>query len=168
MTLELNCVDLQSSWTHTETHDVVLLPNQATELLSVRCPSPPKEGLVSPTGYPEWTTSYSVVVGARLLDAHTGEVLGRYADWPQPYRYLDLPNPGLKATVDRDSGKVIVSVERPAKCVVFGVKGEGEDVKWSDNALDLMPGDEQVLTATGLNGRELEVAYLGSEKAVSL
>lgn len=166
--LELSCVDLQSTWTHKETHDVVLLPNQSTELLSIQCPSPSKDGLVPPTGYAEWTTSASVVVGTRLLDAQTGEVLARFADWPQPYRYLDLPNPGLKVSVDQAAGTVSVEVQKPAKCVVLAAKGDGQEVKWSDNALDLMPGDKRELIVTGLDGRDLQVSYLGKEKASPL
>jgi beta-mannosidase len=37
----------------------------------------------------------------------------------------------------------------------------GDDVRWSDNALDLMPGDEQELTVTGLDGGEVSVRWLG-------
>ncbi|KAI0053200.1 glycoside hydrolase family 2 protein [Auriscalpium vulgare] len=163
-TLELHCVDLLSPWTHTEMHAVTLLPNQATELLSIRVPAPPKDGLTPPTGYADWTTSHSVVVGVRLRDAQAGDVLARHADWPQPYRYLDLPDPALKVVVDEKQGTISVSAERPAKGVVLRALGESE-VKWSDNNLDVMPGDTRVLEVVGLAGHKLEVAYLGKEKA---
>ncbi|KAE9410164.1 glycoside hydrolase [Gymnopus androsaceus JB14] len=88
-TLELHFVDLCSTWSHKETRVVQLPPNQATELLSTPCLGPPKTGNGSPTGYTEWTTTCSVVAGARLLDIETGDVLARFADWPQPYRFLD-------------------------------------------------------------------------------
>jgi beta-mannosidase len=47
----------------------------------------------------------------------------------------------------------------------LGVEGDGVDVKWSDNALDVVPGDPQTITASGLGGRTLTVAHLGKEQA---
>ncbi|KAJ7283262.1 glycoside hydrolase [Mycena rebaudengoi] len=156
--LEIHCVDLKTSWTHTETHAVTLLPNQATELLSLPCPGPPPaEATPPPTGDAQFTTTHSVVVGARLLDAETGAVLARFADWPQPLR--------LVVTADMTSGAVTVRAERPVKGLVLSVLGDGEDVRWSDNALDIMPGDPQVVVATALAGREVAVAFVGNEKA---
>ncbi|KAJ3841495.1 glycoside hydrolase [Lentinula raphanica] len=169
VTLELFSVDLCSTWSHKETHAIEMPPNQAVELLSIPCPGPPKTDRLSPTGYPDWTTTSSVVVGARLLDPDRGDVLARFADWPQPYRFVDIVDPGLRIDVEtgQDLNTSVVSLEvaKPAKCVVLGVVGDGEDVTWSDNALDLMPGDKQVVIARGLLGRDIQVAYLGKEKA---
>ncbi|KAJ6544339.1 glycoside hydrolase [Mycena capillaripes] len=169
-TLELHCVDLKSAWTHTETHTVTLLPNQATELLAIPCPGPPRETAAPPpTADAQFTTTHSVVVGARLLDPDTGAVLARFADWPQPFRFVEpalLRDPGLKVDVDAQTGEVKLSAERPVKGLWLSVAGgEGPDVKWSDNALDVMPGDPQVVVAQGLAGREVTVAFLGREKA---
>ncbi|KAJ4478306.1 glycoside hydrolase [Lentinula aciculospora] len=166
--LELHFVDLCSSWSHKETQVVQLPSNQATELLSITCPEPPKPN-APPPGLSECTTTSSVVVGARLLDLVNGDVLARFADWPQPYRFLDFVDPGLKISVqssgDAETSMVFLDVEKPGKCVVLSVADDGEDVKWSDNALDLMPGDQQVITARGLQGRDIQVSYLGKEKA---
>lgn len=161
--LELHFHDLLSNWSHREVHKVTLLPNQATELLStIRCPGPPQDNLTPPSGDPIWTSTYSVVASARLVDSD-GKVLARFADWPQPYRYLTAPDPGLAVKVE---GEVItVSVERPVKALFFGVDGAVEEVKWSDNALDVVPGDPQTITGRGLSGRKLTVAYLGKEWA---
>ncbi|KAJ7597793.1 glycoside hydrolase [Mycena floridula] len=165
-TLKVDFVDLYSSCTVSQSHDVVLLPNQATELLSIPCPSPQKDGVLPP---PEaWTTSHSVVASARLIDPKTGEVLARFADWPQPYRYLELPDPGLTIEVKSGSGgqsTIAVEVQKPVKCLVLAVRGEGSEVEWSDNALDVMPGDKQILAVSGLEGREITVSYLGKPKA---
>lgn len=158
-TLEIFCVDLLSSWTHKESHDVGLLPNQATEFLSIRCPGPAPKDPKSKT-----TTTYSIVVAARLMDKETGAVLARTADWPQPYRYLDFPDPGLSVSVKRETGEVTLSVDKPVKGLVLSVSGEGEEVKWSDNALDIMPGDPQVVVAHGLGDRTVSVAYLSKER----
>ncbi|KAG6856280.1 hypothetical protein H0H87_005890 [Tephrocybe sp. NHM501043] len=155
--LELAYHDLNSSWTSRETYDVNILPNQSTELLSIRCPGPPQDGVEPPSGDPVWTSSFSVVVNARLLDSD-GHVIARCADWPQPYRFLELPEPQLRVEVSGE--QVTLSVQRPAKGVWLSVDREGSEVVWSDNSLDLVPGDPQIITAKGLNGRSLKVAYL--------
>lgn len=137
---------------------MTLAENQTTEIISMSCPEPPAPSSALPAP-PATTRSHSVVVGARLIDARTGDVLARFADWPQPYRYLDFPDPGLRLTVERDN--VLIEVARPAKGLVLSIDG-GDEVGWSDNALDVMPGDPQALVARGLAGRRLRVAYLGS------
>ncbi|KAJ7983162.1 glycoside hydrolase [Mycena polygramma] len=168
-TLELHFVDLKSAWTHTETHTVTLFPNQATELLALPCPAPPHElAAPPPTDDALFTSTHSVVVGARLLDPASGAVLARFADWPQPFRFVEpalLREPKLTVDVDAQTGKVAVSAERPVKGLWLSAVGEGPDVKWSENALDVMPGDPQIVVAQGLEGREVAVAYLGREKA---
>ncbi|KAF7331117.1 hypothetical protein MVEN_02452000 [Mycena venus] len=172
-TLELHCVDLKSDWTHIETHAVTLLPNQTTELLAIPCPGPPHDAAASPTADAQFTTTHSVVVGARLLDAESGAVLARFADWPQPFRFVEpalLRDPGLKVDVDVDgpTGKVTVSADHPVKGLWLSAIGGGADVKWSDNSLDIMPGDPQVVVAKGLDGRAVGIAFLGKEKAHKL
>ncbi|KAJ7775670.1 glycoside hydrolase [Mycena maculata] len=166
--LELHCIDLKSRWTHTETHAVTLLPNQTTELLRLPCPGPPADAAAPPTGDAQFTTTHAVVVGARLLDAASGAVLARCADWPQPFRFLEralLCAPGLALSFDAATGAVTVRAERPVKGLVLSAAGGGEDVRWSDNALDVMPGDPQVVVAKGLGARGVVVAFLGNEKA---
>ncbi|KAG6839099.1 hypothetical protein C0991_005817 [Blastosporella zonata] len=161
--LELTYHDPNSSWTFSETHDVTLLPNQSTELLSIRCPGPPQDGVQPPSGDPIWTSSYSVVANARLLDLD-GRVLARFADWPQPYRFLAIPDPQLQLDVKEE--QVTLSVQRPVKGLWLSVEDEGREVAWSDNSLDIVPGDTQTITAKGLGGRKLRVAYLGKEQAL--
>ncbi|PCH40558.1 glycoside hydrolase family 2 protein [Wolfiporia cocos MD-104 SS10] len=159
--LVLQSADLSSLWTHTEIHDVVVHPNQSTELLSMPCPCPPP---IKSDDHP-MTTSHSIVVGARLEDPITGEILTRCADWPQPYRLVDVPDPNLEVHVEDE--RIQVKAQRPVKCLVFSVLGDEDqsEVKWSHNALDLMPGDTQILMASGLGKRKLQVAYFGKEKA---
>ncbi|KAH9948314.1 glycoside hydrolase superfamily [Amylocystis lapponica] len=159
--LVLQSIDLLSDWTHEESSEVVLLPNQTTELLSIPCPSPPADA----SGDQTFPTSSHVVLAARLLDTGSGEVLARYADWPQPLRLAGCPDPGLRISVDGE--KITVEAARPAKGLVLTVDDNSpeEDVKWSDNALDVVPGDKQVVLAQGLGERALKVAYLGHERA---
>ncbi|GBE85088.1 Beta-mannosidase B [Sparassis crispa] len=160
----LKSFDLLSDWTHEQTTEAVLLPNQSTELLYIPCPSPP----VSESAGPLVTPSYSVVVGARLVDPTSGEVLARYADWPQPYRHTDYSDPGLQIAIDGE--KIVITVDKPVKALVLSSDDDGkrEEVKWSDNALDILPGQPQTVLATGLNGRALKVAYMGKERAMRI
>ncbi|KAG8767471.1 hypothetical protein FRC12_006222 [Ceratobasidium sp. 428] len=164
-TLRLSCLDLASSWTHHEEHQIILLPNQTTEVFTVPCPCPSHPG---PTPGPEDdadplpTTSHSVIVSAVLLDATSGTVLSRYVDWPQPFRSYDPPNPKIDVSVEGE--RVTVSAERPAKCVVLDVEGDKDEVKWSDNALDIIPGEPQTVVASGLGGRKVKARWLGSSQ----
>ena len=58
---------------------------------------------------------------------------------------------------------VRVGVERPIKGLVLDV--EGEDAKWSDQALDVVPGDNQVVRVWNLKGRKVKARYLGDASA---
>lgn len=58
---------------------------------------------------------------------------------------------------------MILSCKKPIKGIILDV--EGEDVKWSDQAIDLVPGDEQVVKASGLKGRSVKARYLGDGTA---
>ena len=55
-----------------------------------------------------------------------------------------------------------VGVERPIKGLILDV--EGEDVEWNDQALDVVPGDEQVVRVWNLKGREIKARYLGDDR----
>ena len=110
---------LSPEWSHAETRDYVLLPNQSTELLEIECPGPFRKGIAP--GDPLAIQSANVVASACLLDPETGEILARHADWPEPYRFLQAPVPELTvvqtAGQDNDSTILTVSVSRPTKCV---------------------------------------------------
>ena len=165
--LELSFYDLSedSRWTYSETRDVELPPNQSTDLVTgMKCLGPPSTSMDrGKGGHPIWTPSSSVVVSARLLNAN-GEVLARFSDWPQPFKHLELQHPRLRIT---ENGEVIkVKVTRPVKGVWLSVPDGGEEVRWSDNALDMVPGDNQVVIARGLKGRQVWVAWLGNERPV--
>ncbi|KAI1789937.1 glycoside hydrolase [Ganoderma leucocontextum] len=163
--LELSFVDLYSDWKESTTLDATLLANQTTELVSMRVPGPtaPSATSVDP--------SHSVVIGARLVDAASGAVLARYADWPQPFRLVDFPDP--KLDVKFEGANVRVAVEKPIKGLFFtadeegeGALGRQETVRWSDNAIDVLPGDPRVVQVRGLVGKRAKVraAYMGCER----
>ena len=42
---------------------------------------------------------------------------------------------------------------------------DGEDAKWSDQAIDLVPEDPQVVKVVGLKGRKVKSRYLGDGTA---
>lgn len=136
----------------------------------MRCPGPVRDAL--PRGDPLAVPSANVVVSARLMDVETGRVMARYVDWPEPYRFLQPPDPGLtiEAKTSRENEGHItmleLKVERPVKCLALSVKDADANpqVKWSDNALDLVPGDVQTVIVHGLNGRSVQVGYFGNEK----
>lgn len=65
--------------------------------------------------------------------------------------------------VGNDGESVTLSTNKPIKGIVLDV--EGEDVKWSDQAIDLVPGDPQTIRAVGLKGREIKLRFLGDGTA---
>lgn len=151
--LEIRAFDVSSEWTFTETHHVVLAPNQSTELLQMDCPCPPaqEESRIFARPRALLDSTCRVVVAARLLDPTSRAVIARFADWPQPYRHTYYPDPCLEISLDMEEETVRVSVSSPAKGVVLSSNDEDANkVKWSDNALDLIPGDPQIISAKGL------------------
>ncbi|KAI0772566.1 glycoside hydrolase family 2 protein [Irpex lacteus] len=160
-TLEVAAFDLHSEWTERWTKDVVLAPNAATELYSGELPGQPKRTKASEV--PKTT-----VVSARLLD-DSGVVLGRYSNWPEPFKYITFPDIqalGLEINVQSDGESVRLSTVKPIKGIVLDVAEDHEkEVQWGDQALDLVPGDPQVVSAVGLNGRTVKARFLGDGTA---
>lgn len=70
---------------------------------------------------------------------------------------------GLKAVVGDDGETVVLSTNKPIKGIVLDV--DGEEVKWSDQAIDLVPGDSQTIRAVGLKGRDVKLRFLGDGTA---
>lgn len=76
-------------------------------------------------------------------------LVARDADWPQPLKYHDMPDRGVSLHITRPSckeTKVTLSAERPVKCLVLD---ERDGVNLSDNAIDLMPDDPQIVYSHG-------------------
>lgn len=102
------------------------------------------------------------VLAARLWVG--GRIVARDVDWPQPFKYLDFADRGLdvKAQPGATAGEQIltISARRPVKCVVFE---ERENVRLSNSALDIIPGDEQTVVVTGFmeGDTPLKYRYLG-------
>lgn len=97
------------------------------------------------------------VLAARMwLD---GKLIARDTDWPQPLKYLHFPERGVKVEVKEDA--MIVSVQRPVKCLVFE---ERQGCHLTDSAIDLVPGDDQIVKVRGLHkgDKPLDWTYLGA------
>ncbi|KAE8374138.1 beta-mannosidase B [Aspergillus bertholletiae] len=127
--------------------NVQIVPNGTTNIL---------EGVIDHKAQPE-----PHVLAARLwVD---GEVIARDVDWPQPFKYLDLSDRGLEVNKVSDSGneqKLLITAKKPVKCLVFEEK---DGVRVSDSAMDIVPGDGQTVTITGLKPGDapLKYKYLG-------
>ncbi|OCF62027.1 hypothetical protein L486_01693 [Kwoniella mangroviensis CBS 10435] len=142
----------QRDW---KSFDIQLGPNASTEIWQNIVPG-------QPTRTDDSQVPEPIVAQARLyLTDKPDQVEARFSSWPQPYKYLTFPEPGLKIDVKGDD--VILSCEKPVKGLVLDV--EGEECAWSDQALDLFPGDDQVVRAEGLNGRDVMFRYLGDGSA---
>ena len=118
---------------------VTLVQNQSTELFDK-----PLHAALIPT-----------IVSARLLK--DGKVIARFSDWPQPLKHLDLPKAAVDLIVRGDY--IHVSSSLPVKGLALAV--DDDLVKLEDNCIDLVPGDEQVIHAKGLNGRSVSFMHLG-------
>jgi beta-mannosidase len=135
--LELNAWTLAGEPAGSESRALNLLPNTATEL----------GAFALQPGQP-------LVLGARLRLG--SQVVARAALWPEPFKYLSLADPQIEIT--RAGDQLHLTAARPAK----GVWLEGGDiVAWSGNFLDLLPGDEVIVTAAGLGEAAPRLRWLG-------
>jgi beta-mannosidase len=111
------------------------------------------------TGHVDNFEEEAHVLAARLwLD---GKVVARDTDWPQPLKYLPFPKRDVKVAIK--GNKMHVTAARPVKCLVFE---ERERCHLSDSAIDVVPGDEQVVTFRGLEEGDapLSWTYLGENE----
>jgi beta-mannosidase len=127
-----------------------LRPNCSTELCTLKSSADIKEA------------SY-VILSATLHDIQTGEEIAQKVSWPEPYRYLDLPN---DTSINVKVGGEEVELECgkfPAKGVLAYVdEADGDEPEWEDNMYDLMPGEKVRLKVSGLGAREVHARHLGS------
>lgn len=85
---------------------------------------------------------------------------------PEPFKFINFPPPkdlGFKVTIASDGESVELSTGRPMKGIVLDV--DGLPAKWSDQAIDLVPDDPQVVKVVGLKGRSVKTRYLGDGSA---
>lgn len=89
-----------------------------------------------------------------------GEIVARDVDWPQPLKYLDFADRGLEVLPRGDT--ILVKTNKPTKGLVFE---ERAGILVHDSAIDVVPGDEQVIKVRGLGKQDqpLGWTYLGKE-----
>lgn len=87
-----------------------------------------------------------------------GEIVSRDVDWPQPLKYLSFEDRGVE--VEHSGNKILVKANKPTKGLVFE---ERVGVLVHDSAVDVVPGDEQVIRVKGLAAGDtpLQWTYLG-------
>jgi beta-mannosidase len=104
-----------------------------------------------------YVTEEPHVLAARLWVNNT--TIARDCDWPQPLKYLDFVDRGLEVISDLN-GQLRIKAEKPTKGLVFE---EREGVLLDDSALDVVPGEEQIVTVRGLKDGDapLRWRYLG-------
>lgn len=89
---------------------------------------------------------------------------------PEPFKYIHFPprvELGLQIEVTDAGGSsasVTLSTKQPIKGIILDVDG-AEDVRWSDQAIDLVPDDPQTVTVKGLRARTVHVRFLGDGSA---
>ena len=100
----------------------------------------------------------TVVAGYLYRD---GEQIARYVNWPEPLKYLHLSKPkDLKVELASCGSKVLLSAEVPVKGLA--VECEDDDVKFSDNLVDLVPGEVVAIGVTGASAEtKFTTQYLG-------
>jgi beta-mannosidase len=97
-----------------------------------------------------------VIVSTRLITQEG--VVARYVDWPQPLKYIPFEQDGVE--IKGDGETLTISSTVPVKGLELFV--EGSDVTFSDNCLDLVPGDAQVITVKALGKNKVQWKHLGS------
>ena len=122
-------------------HDVKLVANGTTDVLSGSIDNVKEE---------------PHVLAARVwVD---GDIVSRDVDWPQPLKYLDFEERGVEVMARGD--RMVVRAAKPTKGLVFE---ERAGVLVHDSAIDVVPGDEQMIRVRGLyeGDAPLKWRYLG-------
>lgn len=136
------------SWTETRE----LAANMSTELFDIKLPKPCT------------SKDEPVIMSTCLKTLPSGDskssVVARCTNWPQPYRYLTMPKPKLSIRIDGD--KISAKANVPVKGLAFYVE-DVDGVEFEDNLIDLVPGDEQIVIAHGLDGRAVTWRYYGMD-----
>jgi beta-mannosidase len=107
-----------------------------------------------------YDTGTDTVIAARLT--HEGHVIARNARWETAAYTTPYPDPGLH--IKREGDQVTISAERPARGVLL-VDGGME--KWSDNMIDVLPGDPQTVRYGGSSDR-ISVWWRGATKPITV
>jgi beta-mannosidase len=84
-------------------------------------------------------------IQARVFDSNNN-LLARASDFPQPLKHSLFLNRKVKAVAKTDS--IEITANGPVKGVVVSL--DNEDIKLSDNGVDVFPGDPYIIQAKGI------------------
>ncbi len=146
LTLERRALTLNGQELSAESCEVTLAANEVTELGNFAA----EHGAASP------------LFAATLRRGD--EIISREVRWPEPFKYLTLPDPGLNVEVTGPN-TLRLSVQRPAKGVWLE---SAPETVWDDNMLDLLPGETRVIRGQKLNPQTLSARWLGAEETVAV
>ncbi|MES2933553.1 MAG: glycoside hydrolase family 2 protein [Pseudomonadota bacterium] len=100
-----------------------------------------------------------VIAAATLyrMDGDQPERIAANVAWPEPYKDHVWPDPHIH--IERvSSERITLTVSRPTKGIWLQTE---HPVRWSDNFIDLMPGESRTLEAPGLGAQAIDCRYLG-------
>ncbi|WP_161881318.1 beta-mannosidase [Deinococcus alpinitundrae] len=146
LTLDLRALTLDGQTLSADTREVKLAANEVTELGQFAA----EHGAAS------------TLFAATLCRG--SQLISREVRWPEPFKYLTFPDPGLKVETAGPNA-LSLSVTRPAKGVWLE---SAPDTLWDDNMLDLLPGETRVIGVQNLNPARLSVRWLGAEETVKV
>ncbi|KAK2038792.1 family 2 glycosyl hydrolase [Colletotrichum somersetense] len=89
-----------------------------------------------------------------------GKVVAEDTAWPQPLKYIEFSDRGLRTLAE--NGSLRVSAEKPVKGFVIQ---EERGMKLSDNGFDIVPGEEKVVRVEGITVENLRWTYLAAPNA---
>lgn len=108
-----------------------------------------------PVDYPRGHDAF--VIFAKLFI--NKKVVSAHVDWPQPYKYLSFEDRGLHVKLSESRSQIKIWVSKPVKGLIFD---ERPGLWFSDNGLDLIPGEEYSVDVKGLEESEsLGWTFLG-------
>ncbi|ORY60007.1 glycoside hydrolase superfamily [Pseudomassariella vexata] len=124
--------------------DTVAHPNSTTDVLLDHKYPARRPDLRSPNRC--WVADEEdpcVIYASLLVD---GEVVSSDVAWPQPLKYIDFSNAAFHGEIDHNSRRIDLISARPLKGLVFE---ELPGLRFSDNNLDLVPGERKVVHYEG-------------------
>lgn len=136
-TLHAQCWTLDGTLLREELRPVVLEANRSTELGNI-----------------EFSGAGQCIFSVQLSQGE--QILARATLWPVPLKYLTFPEPAI--TIEKLGQDLLrIQSRRPAKGVWLSAT---HSVKWSDNMLDLLPEQPQIIAAEGLGEADVEIRWL--------
>lgn len=84
------------------------------------------------------------MVAVRVL--RDGVCIARDIDWPQPLKYLNFSDRQVKVEVSE--GGYTITAQKPTKGLVLD---EVDGNSWSDNCIDVIPGEDIFVKSSGEN-----------------